>query len=403
MSLELGKKVVADGVEDPEAVAFLRGIGCVFAQGFYYGDPMPDKDVHQLLKLVRKAERNLEPNGLFRRSRRKAKRTGQEQASPAAAAVAAKGEAQRGRVKRLQHIEAQPVADAAPQAFFPPVPDETMREPMQTAMPPAYQGASIEMAPHGEGQRPHSDQFAGSFAAAPPNGHYPHMADQQVGADTHMGQHDFAPQPTIFGDLPDFVRDPIVDPAHMAPHLTPRMPRAPVFTGQFAGSFGGAPPRAFDPSPPTDGHGFGSPHRPVSADADAMAILSAAMSGVPDQAATSNGYWNRNGTEAPSTGAPGIAAANGQISNALGALGPVGAAHGAVPRSATVRAAAAPPRVRPARPPPDLSKLPPGLAASLAKLANTNQSTVNPLGGQTRPDARPSSFPSLSTVIPDKE
>jgi len=388
MSLELGKKVVADGVEDPEAVAFLRGIGCVFAQGFYYGDPMPDKDVHQLLKLVRKAERNLEPNGLFRRSRRKAKRTGQEQASPAATAAAAKGDAQRGRVKRLQHIEAQPQTDVAPQAFFPPVPDETMREPK----PPSYPGASIDM-PYVEEQSPHSDRFTGSFSATPPNGHYPHIADQQMGADLQM----FA-QPAMFGDLPDFVRNPIADPAHMAPHL----PDAAAFPGQFAGSFGGAPPRAFDPTAPTVRHGFGSPHHPVAVDADAMAILSAAMSGVPEQAATSNGYWNRNGTEAPSTGAPGTAA-NGQIANALGALGPVGAAHGAVPRSVPVRAAAAPPRVRPARPPPDLSKLPPGLAASLAKLANTHQSTANPLAGQTRPEARPSSFPSLSTVIPDKE
>ncbi len=405
LSLELGKKVVADGVEDPEAVAFLRGIGCVFAQGFYYGDPMPDKDVHQLLKLVRKAERNLEPNGLFRRSRRKAKRTGQEQASPAAVAAAAKSDAQRGRVKRLQHIEAQPPAAAAPQAFFPPVPDEAMGEPMHGAMPPAYQGASIEMAPHGEGQ-PHSDQFAGSFAAAPPNGHYPHMADQQVGADTPTGQHDFAPQSAMFGDFPDFGRDPIVDPAHTAPHMS----TAAGYPGQFASSYGGPPTRAYDPSPPADSQGFGRPPLPTTVDADAMAILGAAMSGMPRQAATSNGYWDGNGAAGPGAGAPG-AGANGQIAKALRAAGPVGAVHGASSASAPTRAIASAPRVRTARPPPDLSKLPPGLAASLAKLANTNQSTVNPLAGQARPearpdarpDARPSSFPSLSTVIPDKE
>ena len=68
LSHELSRKVAADGVEEPEDAAFLRSIGCAFAQGFYYGDPMPDKDVLQLLKLVRKAERKLEPAGLFRLS-----------------------------------------------------------------------------------------------------------------------------------------------------------------------------------------------------------------------------------------------------------------------------------------------------------------------------------------------
>jgi len=63
---ELGKNVVAEGVENGEDVAFLRSISCQYAQGFYYGEPMSDRDVLQLLKMVRTAENKLRPRGLFR-------------------------------------------------------------------------------------------------------------------------------------------------------------------------------------------------------------------------------------------------------------------------------------------------------------------------------------------------
>jgi EAL domain-containing protein (putative c-di-GMP-specific phosphodiesterase class I)/CHASE2 domain-containing sensor protein len=37
---ELGLKVVAEGIEDAECLAFLRGIGCDYAQGYYIGRPL---------------------------------------------------------------------------------------------------------------------------------------------------------------------------------------------------------------------------------------------------------------------------------------------------------------------------------------------------------------------------
>src|SRR4029079_8730539 len=61
-----GKSVVAEGVETPEDVGFLRSINCQYAQGFYYGEPMSDRDVLQLLKMVRTPEHKLRPRGLFR-------------------------------------------------------------------------------------------------------------------------------------------------------------------------------------------------------------------------------------------------------------------------------------------------------------------------------------------------
>jgi hypothetical protein len=63
---ELGKNVVAEGVEAEDDVGFLRSIGCEYAQGFYYGEPMAERDVLQLLKVVRRAERRLKKSNVFR-------------------------------------------------------------------------------------------------------------------------------------------------------------------------------------------------------------------------------------------------------------------------------------------------------------------------------------------------
>ena len=49
LSHELGKEVVAEGVETAEDAAYLRSIGCEYAQGFYYGEPMTPKEVEDLL------------------------------------------------------------------------------------------------------------------------------------------------------------------------------------------------------------------------------------------------------------------------------------------------------------------------------------------------------------------
>ncbi len=68
---ELGKSVVAEGVENEDDVGLLRSIGCEFAQGFYYDEPLAAREVMQLLKSARKQERRLKRSGLFRlRSRR---------------------------------------------------------------------------------------------------------------------------------------------------------------------------------------------------------------------------------------------------------------------------------------------------------------------------------------------
>jgi EAL domain-containing protein (putative c-di-GMP-specific phosphodiesterase class I) len=49
---ELGKEVVAEGVETADDAAYLRSIGCEYGQGFYYGEPMSPKEVQDLLAVL---------------------------------------------------------------------------------------------------------------------------------------------------------------------------------------------------------------------------------------------------------------------------------------------------------------------------------------------------------------
>lgn len=46
---QLGLKVVAEGIEEAECLAFLRSIGCDYAQGYYIGKPMPGIDLVEIV------------------------------------------------------------------------------------------------------------------------------------------------------------------------------------------------------------------------------------------------------------------------------------------------------------------------------------------------------------------
>lgn len=41
--------VVAEGVETQEQVDLLRGLGCDYAQGYFFARPMPSQDYEKLL------------------------------------------------------------------------------------------------------------------------------------------------------------------------------------------------------------------------------------------------------------------------------------------------------------------------------------------------------------------
>lgn len=88
---ELGKRVVAEGVEQRDEAAFLRSIGCEYAQGYHFGEPMPERDVLQLLKMIRKSERKMQPRGFFKAKTSAKKDAGAEQNTDDVAAIAPAG------------------------------------------------------------------------------------------------------------------------------------------------------------------------------------------------------------------------------------------------------------------------------------------------------------------------
>jgi diguanylate cyclase (GGDEF)-like protein/PAS domain S-box-containing protein len=98
MTHALGRKVIVQSVETDDDVGYLRSIECEYGQGFYYGDPIGERDVLQLLKLVRKSERRIQPRGLFRAATRKKSKdelaevaAANPEAVPSAAAEMARG------------------------------------------------------------------------------------------------------------------------------------------------------------------------------------------------------------------------------------------------------------------------------------------------------------------------
>ncbi|HMN36924.1 MAG TPA: EAL domain-containing protein [Hyphomicrobium sp.] len=84
---ELGKHAVAEGVEQRDEAAFLRSIGCEYAQGYHFGEPMPERDVLQLLKMIRKSERKMQPRGFFKAKTASKKKAATDKGAPEAAGV----------------------------------------------------------------------------------------------------------------------------------------------------------------------------------------------------------------------------------------------------------------------------------------------------------------------------
>ena len=54
---ELGKDVIAVGVDNEEDLAYVRALGCDFGQGFYYADLMTEREVVNLLNAIARSTR----------------------------------------------------------------------------------------------------------------------------------------------------------------------------------------------------------------------------------------------------------------------------------------------------------------------------------------------------------
>lgn len=68
MSRELGKDVIAVGMEREEDVAYVRALGCDYAQGLYFGEAMTEREVMSVLNTLSKSSRREDKRARKRKS-----------------------------------------------------------------------------------------------------------------------------------------------------------------------------------------------------------------------------------------------------------------------------------------------------------------------------------------------
>ena len=150
---ELGKKVLAKGVDTDTEVSFLRGIGCEYGQGPYCGDAIPDGDVVQLLASVRISENKHKPVGVFRPKTKK-RRVAKPQGAPARKPDAAKAPPpQPATANGAQAAPPAPPANASGKGAVPPPPVPGVAAAAGTAPPPANGAGNGKAAPHAAPQQ----------------------------------------------------------------------------------------------------------------------------------------------------------------------------------------------------------------------------------------------------------
>lgn len=367
---ELGKNVVAEGVENAEDVAFLRSISCQYAQGFYYGEPMSDRDVLQLLKMVRTAENKLRPRGLFRAAKSKNKQR-PKKGSDVTAAEADEVLAQRQPQAALPppQVNGRPpapppgaaAAAALPAAVARPRPRPGSVLGRMTPLPPP------DAAPMQQQAAQMAHQMPPVGPPLPPPSHYPQPTNgaphdfapdqMQVHAMQAAPIHEVAPPPLQVQPGYNFDLGPAADaggpppPQHIEQFLTPppeaiaaslgREPMPPHNTSMPFDSFS---------DPPHGGPAFENGHAlPPNGANDVNPLLAAMAHPSGQQPTPPDMQHGQSEGQAPIPQHP-PAAANGG------------------PKPAPRKAA------------PDFSGLPPAMAESLAKLAGV---PWPPQGGST--------------------
>jgi hypothetical protein len=252
----------------------LRSIGCEYAQGYHFGEPIPERAVLQLLKMVRRSESKMQPRGFFRPKFRSIGK--QAKAKVARAAIAAPDKSPATGDQKA--ITAPPKAPAKVAAALPvgsivrqrhksvaAKPPVAAAMPAKSAAPPkaaeALRSAVTNGGPPGN---PLAPVVPGAMPALPPellqniertSGSAPQAQRKPSG----KGHGQSAPKPSAPGPLPTPVADRTASPPGpniMAP-LSEALARAsntPPTTGRPAPAGtsqrnGHAPPPAKEPPP----------------------------------------------------------------------------------------------------------------------------------------------------------
>lgn len=336
LARELDKTIVAEGVEVAEESAFLRSIGCHCAQGFYYGEPMAERDVLQLLKVIRGSERKLQRRGFFRtRPKRKDR--------PAAAQVPIRPSGTDRPTAAGDSLVASAVsagtngtqAPARPASLLPASTIRLRSRPAKPAQPDQSAAA---------GPRPPAPVQTQARPTAPP-------PPPALGLPPRIPPANARTQP----------------PKAPPPQARPAPPAAPARAGDVPRT---APPaRPPLPGPPRTANGRPQPEAPRPVPQPPRPAFAARPAPLPPQPLP------------PSRSPP------APVANFDGRAGSSGRPSGTVPNrpGAPMPPQQPPPIPRPAPPGlgPDYSNLPPAIRASLAKLAGLPPDT--PSGGPPPP------------------
>jgi diguanylate cyclase (GGDEF)-like protein/PAS domain S-box-containing protein len=352
LAKELGRKVIAEGVEAEDDIAFLRSIGCEYAQGVYYGELMSERDVLQLLKVVRRAERRLKRSRLFRQ------RASRPEAPTAAVAPPPPGVPGAPSAPPLQIAAGSNGAHPPPALLARPAPPGQLAPPLQPA-PPRRQPAPPAQAVALSAPKPPPAEIVPPPTSAPPPRRAwtgPRPLPPPLPWKAPAGPEGGGTRPR----KPAGPRPPPADPAEAKALLMPPPPPPP--------------PAAGSPPPPA---------RASAASDAASAVASSRPPGpapLPPPPPTLRRAGHKEGAvpkvveaalPSPPKPPPHPPAAPPRAGAALAPADPPGPLAPPAPRPAkpAPKPRLAPLPTRIGRPGPDLSKLPPAIRESLAKLA----------------------------------
>lgn len=324
LSHELSKKVVAEGVEQADEAVFLRTIGCEYAQGYHFGEPISERDVLHLLKMLRRSEKRMQPKGFFR-PKFKAKKADAETEAEVAATTSGKPATRSKKPRGAPHaLPAKAIVRARQKA--PPPPGAKAAT---TAAPPELLASATLPPP-----------FSMPHTTAPTN-----LTSALSASDVPPSQR---PKPLAGGNggAPDLIPAPPPSLPLAASSQRPASQRPPA--AKAPPSLANVPPRA-----PVPGNG--------AASARQTAGSSKATSPGPRTSPLAPPPGAVPPVPLPPAGAPPLADA---LSRAIPPSPPQMAAGAPQLPPATSKPA------QPAATQPDFSKLPPSVAASLARLAS---------------------------------